>query len=311
MSLRIIFAGTPDFATYPLRALLSSTHNVVTVLTQPDRPAGRGNKLTPSPVKVLAEQHHLPVWQPSTLKDDTIQQQLRQLNADVMVVVAYGLLLPQAVLDIPTYGCLNIHASLLPHWRGAAPIARAIQAGDKQTGVDIMKMDAGLDTGDILARALLPILPSDTQQQVHDSLAPMGAQLLIDVLEDLPQYLAHAKPQANTGISYAHKLSKHEGKIDWQLPAAQIIRNLHAFTPWPGSFCTWQAHSLKIGSAQLTNQHSNQPAGSVLGLTEQGLLVSTGDGQVIAITQLQRPGGKMLDSHAFSQGLDLTGQRLS
>jgi methionyl-tRNA formyltransferase len=227
-----------------------------------------------------------------------------------MVVVAYGLLLPQAVLDLPRYGCLNIHGSLLPRWRGAAPIARAIQAGDKQTGIDIMKMDAGLDTGDILARAVLPILASDTQQQVHDSLAPMGAQLLISVLSDLPLFLAQAKPQPSEGICYAHKLAKAEGKIDWAQSATQIVRNIRAFAPWPGSFCYWGEHLLKVGMAEVVNEQSKQAPGSVLGLTEQGLLVNTADG-IIALQQLQRTGGKMLPVQEFSKGFDLTGQILN
>lgn len=310
MSLKVIFAGTPEFATYPLQALIESEHQVVAVLTQPDRPAGRGNKLTPPPVKVLAEQHSIPVHQPLSLKTAESQALIAQYQADVMVVVAYGLLLPQAVLDLPRYGCLNIHGSLLPRWRGAAPIARAIQAGDKQTGIDIMKMDAGLDTGDILARAVLPILASDTQQQVHDSLAPMGAQLLINVLSDLPRFLAQAKPQPSEGICYAHKLSKAEGKIDWTENALQLVRNIRAFAPWPGSFCHWKDQVLKIGMAQVTSETSNAAPGSVLGLTDEGLLVASADG-VIALQHLQRTGGKMLAVHEFSKGCDLTGQILN
>jgi methionyl-tRNA formyltransferase len=310
MSLRVIFAGTPEFATYPLQALIQSEHQVVAAFTQPDRPAGRGNRLTPPPVKVLAEQHGIPVHQPLSLKTAESQALIAQYHADVIVVVAYGLLLPQAVLDLPRYGCLNIHGSLLPRWRGAAPIARAIQTGDKQTGIDIMKMDAGLDTGDILARAVLPILASDTQQQVHDSLAPMGAQLLISVLSDLPLFLAQAKPQPSEGICYAHKLTKAEGKIDWTQSATQIVRNIRAFAPWPGSFCHWGEHLLKVGMAEVVNEQSNQAPGSVLGLTDQGLLVNTADG-IIALQQLQRTGGKMLPVQEFSKGFDLTGQILN
>jgi methionyl-tRNA formyltransferase len=250
------------------------------------------------------------VHQPLSLKTAESQALIAQYHADVMVVVAYGLLLPQAVLDLPRYGCLNIHGSLLPRWRGAAPIARAIQAGDKQTGIDIMKMDAGLDTGDILARAVLPILASDTQQQVHDSLAPMGAQLLISVLSDLPLFLAQAKPQPSEGICYAHKLTKAEGKIDWTQSATQIVRNIRAFAPWPGSFCHWGEHLLKVGMAEVVNEQSNQAPGSVLGLTDQGLLVNTADG-IIALQQLQRTGGKMLPVQEFSKGFDLTGQILN
>ncbi len=310
MPLNIIFAGTPEFATYPLQALLGSEHKVVAVFTQPDRPAGRGNKLTPPPVKVLAEAHGIPVHQPLSLKDADSQALVAQYHADVMIVVAYGLLLPQVVLDMPKYGCLNIHGSLLPRWRGAAPIARAIEAGDKQTGIDIMKMDAGLDTGDILARAVLPILVSDTQQQVHDSLAPMGAQLLLQVLSALPDYLARAHKQSTEGITYAHKLKKEEGKIDWSQSAEVSARKIRAFAPWPGSYCTWGEQTLKIGLAHAISHETHSPVGTVLGLDAQGLLVVTGDG-VLCLHSLQRAGGKMLAAADFSKGCDLVGQVLS
>ena len=309
MPLNIIFAGTPEFATYPLQALLGSEHKVVAVFTQPDRPAGRGNKLTPPPVKVLAEAHAIPVHQPLSLKDADSQALVSQYNADVMIVVAYGLLLPQVVLDMPKFGCLNIHGSLLPRWRGAAPIARAIEAGDKQTGIDMMKMDAGLDTGDILARAVLPILVSDTQQQVHDSLAPMGAQLLLQVLSNLPDYLARAHKQPTEGITYAHKLKKEEGKIDWSLSADVLARKIRAFAPWPGTYCTWGEQTLKIGMAHAISHDTNSPVGTVLGLDTQGLLVVTGDG-VLCLHSLQRAGGKMLSAAEFSKGCDLVGQVL-
>jgi methionyl-tRNA formyltransferase len=310
MPLNIIFAGTPEFATYPLQALLNSEHKVVAVFTQPDRPAGRGNKLTPPPVKVLAEANGIPVHQPLSLKDTDSQALVAQYNADVMIVVAYGLLLPQAVLDLPKFGCLNIHGSLLPRWRGAAPIARAIEAGDKQTGIDMMKMDAGLDTGDILARAVLPILTSDTQQQVHDSLAPMGAQLLLEVLSDLPIYLARAHKQPTEGVTYAHKLKKEEGKIDWSLSADVLARKIRAFAPWPGTYCTWGEQTLKIGMAHAIHHGTSSPIGTVLGLDAQGLLVVTGDG-VLCLHTLQRAGGKLLSAYDFSKGCDLVGQVLS
>lgn len=310
MALKVIFAGTPEFATYPLQALLNSEHQVVAVFTQPDRPAGRGNKLTAPPVKLLAQKHNIPVHQPLSLKQTEDQALIEQYQADVMVVVAYGLLLPQAVLNIPRYGCLNIHGSLLPRWRGAAPIARAIEAGDKQTGIDIMRMDAGLDTGDIVARAVLPILASDTQQQVHDSLAPMGAELLLNVLSDLPRFLQHARPQPTEGVCYAHKLNKAEGRIDWQQPADIIVRKVHAFSPWPGSFCHWGDQILKIGAAHALRDQTTAQPGSVLGITDEGVLVATAEG-VLCLEQLQRTGGKMLPAKAFNQGCDLTGQQLS
>lgn len=310
MSLSIVFAGTPVFATYPLQALLGSSHRVSAVFTQPDRPAGRGNKLTPPAVKVLAEANHLPVHQPLSLKDAESQALIAQYQPDVMIVVAYGLLLPEAVLSMPKYGCLNIHGSLLPRWRGAAPIARAISAGDKQTGVDIMKMDVGLDTGDIVARAVLPLLPSDTQPMVHDSLAHLGANLLLQVLSDLPSYLARSKAQSSVGITYAHKLNKEEGKIDWTQSAEQIVRQVNAFTPWPGSFCVWQEQVLKLGEALLVDQVVEAPAGKVLALTAEGYWVATGRGAV-CFGQLQRSGGKMLSAQAFHQGCDLVGQILA
>lgn len=310
MSLRVIFAGTPEFATYPLQALLKSEHQVVAVFTQPDRPAGRGNKLTPPPVKVLAAAHGIPVHQPLTLKSVEDQALVQQYQADVMVVVAYGLLLPQAVLVMPKYGCLNIHGSLLPRWRGAAPIARAIEAGDKQTGVDIMKMDAGLDTGDIVARAVLPILASDTQQTVHDSLAPMGANLLMEVLSDLPSYLARAQKQPEAGVCYAHKLKKEEGKIDWAQSAEVITRKVRAFTPWPGSFCSWGDQTLKVGSVKVVSHQVSEPVGRVYDRTDEGFWVATQTGSVI-LQALQRPGGKMMPASVFAQGCDLIGEQLS
>ncbi len=309
MGLSVIFAGTPEFATHALQALLLSEHRVLAVFTQPDRPAGRGNKLTPPPVKALARQHDIPVHQPLSLKTAEGQALVAQYQADVMVVVAYGLLLPEAVLRLPKYGCLNIHGSLLPRWRGAAPIARAIEAGDRQTGVDIMKMDVGLDTGDILARAVLPLLPSDTQPVVHDSLAHLGANLLLQVLSDLPAHLAAAKVQPTEGATYAHKLKKEEGKICWQDSAMQIVQRVNAFTPWPGSFCHWQDQVLKVGSVSLVAQTTDAAAGQVLAITDQGYWVATGQG-VVCLHQLQRSGGKMLDAKVFQQGYDLVGQRL-
>jgi methionyl-tRNA formyltransferase len=310
MGLRVIFAGTPEFATYSLQALLNSEHEVVAVFTQPDRPAGRGNRLTPPPVKVLAEQYAIPVHQPVSLKSVEDQTLVDQYHADVMVVVAYGLLLPQAVLNIPKFGCLNIHGSLLPRWRGAAPIARAIEAGDKQTGVDIMKMEAGLDTGAIVARAVLPILDSDNQQTVHDSLAPMGANLLLEVLSDLPGYLSRAQKQPEVGVCYAHKLKKEEGKIDWQQSAEVIARKVRAFMPWPGSYCLWGEQMLKIGLVQVLDDESAHLPGYVFSRHEAGFCVATAQGTIL-LEALQKPGGKMMTANAFAQGCDLVGEMLT
>lgn len=310
MALNIIFAGTPDFATHSLAALLGSEHRVMAVFTQPDRPAGRGNKLAPPPVKVLAQQHNIAIHQPVSLKSIENQTLIAQYKPDVMIVVAYGLLLPQAVLDIPTYGCLNIHGSLLPRWRGAAPIARCIEAGDRQTGIDIMRMDAGLDTGDILARAVLPLLASDAQQHVHNSLAPMGAKLLLQVLSDLPTHLAHARKQNDIGMCYAHKLKKEEGKLDWTQDAHTLARRVRAFSPWPGSFCTWGDQTLKVGMAHAIDDDDSAPAGTVIKHDENGFWVNTAKG-ILCLESLQRAGGKMLSASDFNKGCDLVGQVLS
>ncbi|MBV64723.1 MAG: methionyl-tRNA formyltransferase, partial [Halomonas sp.] len=235
--LRVVFAGTPDFAASSLAAVLDSEHEVVAVYTQPDRPAGRGRKLTPSPVKQLAQEHGLPVVQPASLKDADDQAELAALNADVMVVVAYGLLLPQAVLDTPRLGCINVHASLLPRWRGAAPIQRAIEAGDSVSGVTIMQMDAGLDTGAMLYEVRTPITSRTTGGDLHDRLAIQGANALIHVLDNLDNGSLEATPQPEEGVTYAAKLSKAEAELDFSQPAEQLARKIRAFNPWPVAWC--------------------------------------------------------------------------
>ena len=232
--MRVIFAGTPDFAANALAALIAAGHEILVVLTQPDRPKGRGMKLTPSPVKTLALQYNLPVWQPENLKDAAVQQQLRDLQADVMVVAAYGLLLPAAVLSIPEHGCLNIHASLLPRWRGAAPIQRAIEAGDVESGVCIMQMDVGLDTGDVLLSRNTPITEDTTAAQLHDALALVGAETIVEALAKLPELTAVPQPEA--GVTYAQKLSKADAEIDWALGAKQIHNKIRALNPVPGAW---------------------------------------------------------------------------
>ena len=234
--LNIIFAGTPDFAAQHLQALIDSPHNVIAVYTQPDKPAGRGKKLQASPVKQLAEQHQILVYQPKSLRKPETQAELTALQADVMVVVAYGLILPQAVLDAPTYGCLNVHGSLLPRWRGAAPIQRAIWAGDKQTGVTIMQMDAGLDTGDMLHKVFCDIDLQDTSADLYHKLAEIAPNALIEVLNHLTDGTFIAEPQDDTQSNYAEKLSKEEAKLDWQLSAGQLERNIRAFNPWPMAY---------------------------------------------------------------------------
>jgi methionyl-tRNA formyltransferase len=230
--MKLIFAGTPEFAAQSLSAILAAGHQVALVLTQPDRPSGRGMTLRPSPVKALALASGIEVFQPLTLKDPAVQERLHAVGAEVMVVAAYGLILPQAVLDLPRYGCLNIHASLLPRWRGAAPIQRAILAGDTETGVCIMQMEAGLDTGPVLLSDRLPLASDETAGSLHDKLADLGARLIVNALEKIP---LPAVPQSDTGITYAAKIEKAEALLDWRLPAAEIERKVRAFNPFPGA----------------------------------------------------------------------------
>ncbi len=246
MKLRVVFMGTPEFSVPAREQLLLDQHQVVAVYTQPDRPAGRGRKLTPSPIKHLALEHGIPVEQPERLKPPEVQARLRAYAPDVMVVAAYGLILPRAVLEIPKHGCLNIHASLLPRWRGAAPIQRAILAGDAETGVTLMQMAAGLDTGDMLLKAVTPIGPGDTAQELHDRLAEQGAQLLLDCLEDLQAGRLRPEPQDEALATYAEKLSKAEAELDWFLSAAVLDRQVRAFNPWPGCYTRWREKQLKI-----------------------------------------------------------------
>ncbi|MBP2847755.1 methionyl-tRNA formyltransferase [Dickeya oryzae] len=290
MSLRIIFAGTPDFAAQHLAALLSSEHEIVGVFTQPDRPAGRGNKLTPSPVKLLAEQHGIPVFQPKSLRPGENQQIVAGLNADVMVVVAYGLILPQAVLDMPRLGCINVHGSLLPRWRGAAPIQRALWAGDGLTGVTIMQMDAGLDTGAMLHKIECPILPDDTSATLYDKLAKLGPQGLMETLAQLSSSQATAQVQDDSLATYAEKLSKEEARLDWQLSAEQLERCIRAFNPWPVSYFLVEEQPVKVWKAQaLDTQHQQQP-GTVLAADKEGIRVATANG--ILNIQILQPSGK-------------------
>ncbi|WP_038909134.1 methionyl-tRNA formyltransferase [Dickeya oryzae] len=290
MSLRIIFAGTPDFAAQHLAVLLSSEHEIVGVFTQPDRPAGRGNKLTPSPVKLLAEQHGIPVFQPKSLRPGENQQIVAGLNADVMIVVAYGLILPQAVLDMPRLGCINVHGSLLPRWRGAAPIQRALWAGDDLTGVTIMQMDAGLDTGAMLHKIECPILPDDTSATLYDKLAKLGPQGLMETLAQLSSSQATAQVQDDSLATYAEKLSKEEARLDWQLSAEQLERCIRAFNPWPVSYFLVEEQPVKVWKAQaLDTQHQQQP-GTVLAADKEGIRVATANG--ILNIQILQPSGK-------------------
>ena len=280
--MRVIFAGTPDFAASALAALIEAGHEILVVLTQPDRPKGRGMKLTPSPVKTLALQHNLPVWQPENLKDVSIQQQLRDLQADVMVVAAYGLLLPAAVLSIPEYGCLNIHASLLPRWRGAAPIQRAIEAGDVESGVCIMQMDVGLDTGDVLLSRNTPITDDTTAAQLHDALAVIGAEAIVEALAKLPELIAVSQPEA--GVTYAQKLSKADAEIDWSLGAKQIHNKIRALNPVPGAWSSLNGQVIKVWASRVLEMSSTANTGSIVAADKQGIAVQTGEG-VVLITE--------------------------
>lgn len=309
--MKIIFAGTPEFAAVALDALLKTEHEIVAVYTQPDRKAGRGQKLTASAVKQLALAHDLPVYQPLHFKSSTqeglaAQAELKALNADVMVVAAYGLILPQVVLDTPKYGCLNIHGSLLPRWRGAAPIQRAIATGDAETGVTIMKMAAGLDTGDMMYKTLCPITAEDTSASLHDKLAIQGAEAIVAVLaseQTLQQYLEQREVQDEALTVYAHKLSKAEAKIDWSQDAVTIDRNIRAFNPWPVAFIPLDEQSnLRVWGSVLSNEAVNgQSAGTILALDKQGVHVACGDGKAICLTSLQWPGGKALNPVQIAQ----------
>ncbi|MEI7369904.1 methionyl-tRNA formyltransferase [Pectobacterium sp. 1950-15] len=294
-SLRIIFAGTPDFAARHLDALLSSGHEVVGVFTQPDRPAGRGNKLTPSPVKVLAEQHSIPVFQPKSLRPAENQAMVQALNADVMVVVAYGLILPQSILSMPRLGCINVHGSLLPLWRGAAPIQRALWAGDSETGVTIMQMDVGLDTGAMLHKISCPILPQDTSATLYDKLAELGPRGLLETLKQLADGSAVAEAQNDALATYAEKLSKEEARLNWQLSAEQLERCIRAFNPWPVSYFTVDEQPVKVWKAEvMTTTHSTLP-GTILQADKQGIQVATAAG-ILNIQELQPAGKKVMSA---------------
>ncbi|MBK4786022.1 MAG: methionyl-tRNA formyltransferase [Pantoea sp. Pent] len=290
--LKIIFAGTPDFAARHLDALLASEHQVVGVFTQPDRPAGRGNKLTPGPVKVLAQAHDIPVFQPKSLKPKENQQLVAGLQADVMVVVAYGLILPQAVLTMPRLGCINVHGSLLPRWRGAAPIQRSLWAGDNETGVTIMQMDVGLDTGDMLHKITCPINADDTSASLYDKLAQLGPQGMLTTLSLLAAGSAQPEVQDETLVTYAEKLSKEEARLDWSLSAVQLERCIRAFNPWPVSYFLIDDHPVKVWQASVSPHRSAQP-GEILQADKHGIQIATADG-VLNLLSLQPAGKKAM-----------------
>ncbi|MEN5355053.1 methionyl-tRNA formyltransferase [Stenotrophomonas sepilia] len=291
--MRIVFAGTPEFAVSARRPA-PRHHEVVAVYTQPDRPAGRGRGLAPSPVKLEAVARGIPVYQPESLKDEAAQQQLRDLQPDLMVVVAYGLILPKAVLAIPTHGCWNVHASLLPRWRGAAPIQRAIQAGDAKTGVCLMQMEAGLDTGPVLLHQELPIAATDTGGQLHDKLAELGAQVLSDGLGLLRAGIKPiARPQPEQGVTYAHKLDKAEARLDWAQGADVLARTVRAFNPWPIAEATLAGERVRIHGAVALEEAHGQAPGTVLAASRDGIDIACGQG-ALRLRTLQREGGKAI-----------------
>ncbi|MGE6223358.1 methionyl-tRNA formyltransferase [Aeromonas media] len=291
--LKLIFAGTPDFAARHLAALLSSDHEVVAVYTQPDKPAGRGQKLTASPVKELALAHDLPVYQPASLRNEEAQAELAALGADLMVVVAYGLILPKAVLDTPRLGCLNVHGSLLPRWRGAAPIQRAIWAGDAETGVTIMQMDVGLDTGAMIRKVSCPIASDETSASLYDKLAELGPQALVDTLDAMAAGDTAAEAQDDALANYAQKLSKEEARIDWSMEAVAIERCIRAFNPWPISWFEVAEQTIKVWQAEVIDSDHGQSAGTLLKADKQGIDVATGKG-VLRLLTLQPPGKKAM-----------------
>ena len=312
--MKLGFAGTPAFAQAALQALIDAGHDMRVVLTQPDRPAGRGMKLAASPVKQTALDHGIAVLQPQSLKldgryqDDALQAQqvLEALDLDVLVVAAYGLILPAWVLTLPRLGCLNIHASLLPRWRGAAPIQRAIEAGDATTGITIMQMDEGLDTGDMLLAESIAIDPEDHAQSLHDKLSALGADLIVKAIDALQQGKLHATPQPDQGVTYAHKIQKAEGALDLRLPAQDLARRVRAFNPFPGASVTLPGltEPIKVWQAQAIDETSDKPAGELIRANPSGIDLATGQG-VLRLLELQKAGGKRQSAAVFVQGYPL------
>jgi len=296
--LKIIFAGTPDFAAVALTALLDAGHDICVVYCQPDRPSGRGKKLQAGPVKQLALAHDIAVEQPVNFKSADALDRLKQYQADLMIVVAYGLLLPKSVLETPRFGCVNIHGSILPRWRGAAPIQRAIEAGDQESGVTIMQMDEGLDTGNMLLTRRCAIEADETGSSLHDKLALLGGEAINAFLAEFSADYRGEK-QDNTLANYAHKLSKSEAQIDWRRPAVAIERQIRAFNGWPVCFTYVGEKRLRVWQAKITSEQSRQSAGTVANLSKQGIAVVCGDGVLLRLTQLQPDGAKAMDAAAL------------
>lgn len=306
--MKIVFAGTPDFSLSTLQALLDTDHSVCAAYTQPDRPAGRGRKLTPSPIKLLAIRHNIPVYQPVSFKRQEIEQ-LNDLNADVMVVVAYGLILPQAVLDSPRLGCVNVHASLLPRWRGAAPIQRALEAGDKVTGITIMQMEAGLDSGPVLHKLTCSISENETAGELHDRLSQLGAKALLEILPKIGSRVIEAIPQDGIDVSYAAKIEKAEAPIDWSKPAIDIARKIRAFNPGPVAQTRYNGQWLRIWNAVPSDEPSQLPFGTVISDNKKILSVATGD-RLLNLLEVQMPGGKRMKIQAFLNAHEIDGDVL-
>lgn len=298
--MKIIFAGTPEFAKPCLTHLLTNNFDVCAVYTQPDRPAGRGRHLHASPIKTLALEHNIPVYQPKTLRDSETQNQLKALQADLMIVVAYGLLLPQAILETPRLGCINVHASLLPRWRGAAPIQRAILAGDTETGITIMQMDVGLDTGPMLLKTRCPILETDNANSLHDKLAELGASSLLSALNNIETLTPEI--QDDTLATHAPKINKQEAQLDWHKPAIELARAVRAYNPWPMAYTWCGEQRLRIGMAQALETQASAKPGTIMAINPEGIDVMTSNG-LLRLEQLQYPGRKMLPCHEFVHAL--------
>ena len=307
--MKIVFAGTPEFSVPALQALISSEHDVIAAYTQPDRPSGRGRKLQSSPVKECALAHQIPVYQPVTLRDADAQQEFAALQADLMVVVAYGLILPAAILDTPRLGCLNIHASLLPRWRGAAPIQRAILAGDRKTGITIMQMDEGLDTGDMLLKLECNIDDNDTAGSLHDRLAVLGAQAIVDSVEQLESGQLRPQSQDEQQACYAAKLDKAEALLDWHKTAVELDRQVRAFNPWPVAQTRWRDDVLRIWESSVVEQPARQSPGKVIQAGKQGIDVATAAG-LLRLQKVQLPGGRPMTADAFINAHNIDGDML-